>query len=93
MTRKTLRHYVASVRNPGAKSRVGAPLSGVRGNRIAIQQAVRYKRLTKLNAMRWNGDPSIAPPPLARPSSAAEYGECPDEQDVPWHKRQKARQS
>lgn len=60
-----------------------------RGQEIKNQQARAAIVLTKLRRIAWNGDPATRPPPLTKPSSSGVYGECPDEQELPWHLRQK----
>jgi len=46
--------------------------------------------LTKMGRERWNGDPDIQPPPLVKPVASGPLGKCPDDEQVPWHRRTKA---
>lgn len=58
-----------------------------------IREVIKHKAwnrvTTALNREAWNGDPSIRPPPLTKPTSSGSYGECPDDRELPWHLRQK----
>lgn len=62
----------------------------------AIEARAKRERIaasikTKLNRIAWNGDPSITPPALSKPTKAPEpLGYCDDDQmHLPPHKRQR----
>lgn len=58
-----------------------------------IDAAIRHKRhnaVSKaLTREAYVGRADLQPPPLTKPRSSGDYGECPDEQELPWHLRQK----
>lgn len=65
------------------------PIKPATGQRRKNRSARLSMMLTQMARERWNGDPEVKPPPLVKPTSRGDYGECPDETELPWHLRQK----
>lgn len=57
---------------------------------VKNRQARRSMILTQMGRERWNGDPSIQPPALVKPIASGPLGKCPDDEEIPWHRRTKA---